>query len=193
VRDYGGVAKQLGFTAKAIAEQLIASEGGPENCSQPLTPTTDISGPYNGRGNENPWGAEYASYLTHMMNADFTVIPKHYDRAECGEYPGLVTARGWAQVDQFWLGLRASFPSAAFTIEHQIGREDTNMPARAALRWSLYGKHDGWGHFGRPTGANVYIMGISHAEFGTWGLRREFTLYDEVAIWKQIAMHSLSD
>ena len=33
------------------------------------------------------------------------------------------------------------------------------MPPRAALRWSLTGKHDGWGSFGAPTGAEVHIMG----------------------------------
>ena len=29
-------------------------------------------------------------------------------------------------------------------------------------------------------------MGISHAEFGPEGVRREWTLYDEAAIWVQI-------
>ena len=33
-------------------------------------------------------------------------------------------------------------------------------------------------------------MGISHAEFGPRGLHREFTQYDEVAIWKQIEMQT---
>ena len=32
-------------------------------------------------------------------------------------------------------------------------------------------------------------MGITHAEWGEWGLRREYTLIDEVAIWKQILLH----
>ncbi|MEL7178104.1 MAG: nuclear transport factor 2 family protein, partial [Pseudomonadota bacterium] len=62
------------------------------------------------------------------------------------------------------------------------------MPPRAAVRWSLHGKHDGWGVFGAPTGAEVYVMGITHAEFGPRGLRREFTLIDETAIWKQILL-----
>ncbi len=31
-------------------------------------------------------------------------------------------------------------------------------------------------------------MGISHCEFGPWGINREFTLYDEIANWKQIEM-----
>ena len=62
------------------------------------------------------------------------------------------------------------------------------MSPRAAIRWSLTGKHDGWGTFGQPSGAEVHVMGISHAEFGPWGLRREYTLFDETVIWKQIAI-----
>jgi hypothetical protein len=33
-------------------------------------------------------------------------------------------------------------------------------------------------------------MGLTHAEWGPWGLRREFTLFDELAIWKQILLHT---
>jgi hypothetical protein len=67
------------------------------------------------------------------------------------------------------------------------------MAPRAALRWCLTGRHEGWGAFGAPTGADVHIMGISHAEFGPFGgeagsLRREWVLFDETAIWKQIVL-----
>jgi hypothetical protein len=50
----------------------------------------------------------------------------------------------------------------------------------------LNGTHDGWGMFGQPTGAQIHVMGFTHAEFGLYGLRREFTLFDPVSIWKQI-------
>jgi hypothetical protein len=33
-------------------------------------------------------------------------------------------------------------------------------------------------------------LGISHAEFGPWGLRREFALFDETAVWKQILLQT---
>jgi hypothetical protein len=54
------------------------------------------------------------------------------------------------------------------------------------LRWSLDGRHDG---FGAPTGAPVHVMG-SPMPNGALGPRREYTLYDEVAIWKQIHLHT---
>ncbi|WP_040611109.1 polyketide cyclase [Oceaniovalibus guishaninsula] len=188
IRDQGAIVRQLGWDPRDFARDLIAREGGPDNCVRPCTPETDMAGPYGGRGNDDEWGARYADILTRIMGADLTVIPREYDRAVQSHYPGGREDHSLQPVDRFWIGLRASFPSARFEIHHRIGREDAMMPPRAALRWSLTGAHDGWGAFGRPTGAQVHVMGISHAEFGPWGLRREFTLYDEVAIWKQILL-----
>jgi predicted ester cyclase len=188
VRDQGAIVRQLGFDVIGWTRDLIEREGGPENCVKPMTPASDVAGPYNGRGNDNEWGARYAAIVGRIMAADFAVIPAEYDRACTLEYPGGVSGRGWSDADQFWMGLRAAFPDAAFRIEHVIGRDDPLMPPRAALRWSLHGKHAGWGSFGTPTGAEVYVLGMSQAEFGPWGLRREWTLIDETAIWKQILL-----
>ncbi|MEM6739820.1 MAG: nuclear transport factor 2 family protein, partial [Pseudomonadota bacterium] len=80
--------------------------------------------------------------------------------------------------------------AAEVRIHHAIERHDPQMPPRAAIRWSLTGRHDGPGAFGPPTGAHVYIMGMTHAEFGPRGLRREWTLIDETAIWKQILLQT---
>ena len=188
IRDQAAIVKQLGVEPKAYAADLIAREGGPEACVQPMHPSRDIEGPYKGRGNENAWGLKYADIITRIMAADMAAIPNEYDRAVQGEYPGGVTGHSHGPVDEFWMGLRASFPDAVFKTEHVIGREDPMMPPRAAVRWSLQGKHSGWGTFGTPTNAEVYILGISHAEFGPWGLRREYTLIDETAVWKQILL-----
>ena len=188
IRDQGAVVRQLGWDPKEYAIDLIEREGGPENCVQPFHPSIDEVGPYTGRGNDNAWGAKYADILNRIMGADLGVIPSEYDRAITGFYPGgkeLISTDG---VDDFWIGLRAAFPSASFTIDHQIGREDPMMSPRSAIRWSLTGKHDGWGAFGKPSGAEVHVMGISHVEFGPWGIRREYTLFDETSVWKQIAM-----
>ena len=68
--------------------------------------------------------------------------------------------------------------------------EEPLLPPRAAIRWSLTGKHSGWGSFGAPSGAEVHVMGICHAEFGPRGLRREWALLDETAIWMQILRHT---
>ena len=124
------------------------------------------------------------------MCSDFTSIRQNYDRAVVAELPGGRTAYSYDGIDEFWMGLRASFPNAKFEMHHTIGLDEKMFSPRSAIRWSLSGKHDGLGAFGKPTGAHVHIMGISHAEFGPRGIRREFTVFDEVAIWKQILLHS---
>ena len=182
IRDNGGIVRQMGFDPKDWARTKL--ETTPD--FNPLHPEIEVEGPYMGTGNDNEWGAKYAAMLTRIMAAEFSVIQSEYDRACAVHYPGAINAHGRAEADKFWLGLRAAFPSATFKIHHQIGRDDPMMPPRAAIRWSLDGTHDGWGSFGAPTGARVHIMGINHAEFGPWGLRREYALFDETAVWMQI-------
>lgn len=195
IRDQGAIVRQMGWEPKDYAANLIEAEGGAANCVKPLTPHTDQPGPYTGTGNDNAWGARYAEILNRIMGADIAAIEAEYDRAVQSEYVGGVTGHGWDAVDRFWMGLRASFPNAEFKIEHQIGRDDPMMPPRAAIRWSLWGKHEGWGTFGAPTGAEVYVLGISHADFGALitdqpKVRREYTLFDETSVWKQILLQT---
>ena len=195
IRDQGAIVRQMGWDPAQFARDQIAREGGSDACVKPLTPASDVPGPYTGRGNDNEWGQRHADILTRIMAAEFSVIPQAYDRAAQLEYPGGVTGHSHRDADRFWLSLRAAFPDAAFAIRHQIGRDDPMMPPRSAIRWSLHGTHSGWGAFGAPTGATVYVLGISHAEFGPFGtdgrgLRREYTLFDETAVWKQILLHT---
>ena len=190
IRDQGAIVRQIGWDPTDYARHLIEVEGGPERCVRPFVPELDRRGPYSGRGNANEWGARYADVVGRIMEADAGVIASKYDRACRLEYPCGTSGSSHEFAARFWMELRASFPSAEFTVEHRIGREDPLMPPRAALRWSLQGRHDGWGRFGTPTGADVYLMGIAHAEFGPWGLRREYVLYDEIAVLKQILLHT---
>mgnify|MGYP006275502345 FL=1 len=188
VRDQSAIVRQMGVDLVDWTRGLIAREGGPQACLRPYTPAADIAGPYDGAGNADSWGEDLAASLAALMDADFAVIPRAWDRAAELAHPGHVSAHGHAGAEAFWLPLRAAFPSAAFTIHTRIGRADADQPPRAALRWSLDGRHDGWGAFGRPTGAQVHVMGITHAEFGPRGIRREWTLIDETAVWKQILL-----
>lgn len=187
IRDNGSLVRQLGFDVVEWSREKLAGLN-PE--FQPFRPAVDQDGPYLGRGNDNQWGQAFAALLERIMQAELSVIPDQYDRAASSYYAGMGHCHGHDAADRFWLNLRSAFPSAKFEVHHMIGREDALLPPRAAVRWSLTGKHDGWGGFGAPTGADVHVMGISHAEFGPWGLRREVTLFDETAVWMQILAHA---
>ena len=189
VYDRGASARARGMTARGAAQDEIDREGGPETAHRPFTWRDDRPGDYLGRGDDNEWGRRYEALLGEVMRADFSKVQGHYDRAVHLHLPGGRTEHGVVEADRFWVGLRASFPSAELVIEHRIGREDAMMSPRSAVRWSLKGRHEGRGMFGAPTGAEVHLRGASHAEWGPWGLRREYVLFDEVHVWKQILLH----
>ncbi|KIT17539.1 ester cyclase [Jannaschia aquimarina] len=190
-RDTSGIVHQLGMSPLPFTRDLIAREGGPDKAIRPFHPRDDVDGGYNSRGNDHEVGLEYEDLLTRIMAGnELSAIAQRYDRACRTEFPGARRGWSWPYAEQMWMGLRAAFPDATFTIDHRIGREDPMMPPRAALRWSLLGKHEGRGMYGEPTGAEVYVMGFTHAEFGPWGLRREYTVFDEISIWKQILLQT---
>ena len=191
IRDSGAIVRQLGMEPMSFARDLIAREGGPDNCVMPFTPDQDIDGGYRGRGNDNESGLRLAEILTRISEAR----RRGHPGAIRPRLPDRTSGRPWraflGHSRKILDGPAFVFPlREVFEIHHQIGREDPMLPPRAAIRWSLTGKHDGYGLFGAPSGAAVHIMGFSHAEFGPWGLRREFTLFDEISIWKQILLHT---
>jgi predicted ester cyclase len=195
IRDQGAIIRQMGWDVVGHTRDAIRRGGGPDTCAPVFLPEHDRPGPYQGRGNDNEWGGRLADILTRIMDNPDANIHAGYDRAVQAEYAGGIRANGWQACISFWAGLRQAFPSAQFAIDHQIGRDDPQMPPRAAIRWAMRGKHDGAGMFGPATGADVYIMGATHAEFGALvtsktRLRREWTLFDETAVWRQILMHT---
>ena len=187
-RDSGAIVRQLGGEPFAFARAQIEAEGGAERAARPFHPERDVPGPYAGRGNDDEWGLAYEATLEALMRADFAAVRRDYDRAVHLAAPGGFTRHGFEGVDECWLSLRSALPSARFEIHHRVGREDPLMRPRAAIRWSLTGRHDGWGALGRPTGAEVHVMGVSHAEYGPVGIRREYVLWDEVAVAKQVCL-----
>ena len=190
VRDQGAIVRQMGWTPVDWTRGQIAREGGPGRCVRPYLPERDLPGPYDGRGNGHEAGARLAAALRDAMEDGGSSVLTEWDPAAELHHPGHVAAHGRAAAGRFWLGLRSALPSARFAIHHAMGRDDPAMPPRAAVRWSLDGAHDGPGPFGPPTGARVHVMGMTHAEWGPRGLRREWTLYDETAIWRQIVLQA---
>lgn len=185
VTDRAAILAALGQAPDTWAAAALEARD-PE--ATPFVPALDVPSAHAGSGEADGWGAAWADLAERAMEGDFALIEAQYDPGAELHYPGGAVDRGPAAARTFWSGLRASFPSARFEVVHRIGAEAPLMPPRAALRWSLTGCHDGWGPFGAPTGAEVHVMGLSQAEFGPAGLRREWTLYDPGAVWMQILL-----
>ena len=192
VRDQGAIVRQLGIDPKKFAENQIAEEGGIENAQEPLNENTPCDSIYTPPTlPENNIAQDYANILTEIFNnKQQTVFDNEYDRAIQQFQPGGSVKYGRGEAFSFWNKIFSAFPNAKLNIEHLSFVQDQNQPPKAAVRWTLIGKHDGNGYFGAPTGANIYILGINHVEFGPRGIKNEWVLFDETMIWKQILMQT---
>tara|TARA_B100000686_G_scaffold1476_1_gene1655 strand:+ start:468 stop:1439 length:972 start_codon:yes stop_codon:yes gene_type:complete len=189
VRDQGAIVKQLGIDPKEYAANLIENEGGPDKAVTPYDQHTPFKSTYIAPilNNFNS-GSNYAEILKSIMDDSKKTVEKNYDRAIQQFQPGGLIKHGIEEVIRFWVDLKTAFPDSIFSVEHISFTEEKDQPKKAAIRWSLVGNHNGNGIFGSPSGANVYVMGINHAEFGPRGIKNEWILFDETMIWKQILL-----
>ncbi len=80
----------------------------------------------------------------------------------------------------------AALPDAVLNVDHvcSLGSEEDGY--RVATRWTLIGAHEGPGVYGEPTGKRIYLMGITHQEIKGGKIVREWTIFDEFALLKQL-------
>ncbi len=189
VRDQGAIVRQLGIDPKEYAVNLIENEGGLDKAITPYNQHTPFKSNYIAPifNNFNS-GNNYAEILKSIMDDSKKTVEKNYDRAIQQFQPGGLIKNGIEEVIRFWVDLKTAFPDSIFNVEHISFTEEKDQPKKAAIRWSLVGNHNGNGIFGSPSGANVYVMGINHAEFGPRGIKNEWILFDETMIWKQILL-----
>ncbi len=91
----------------------------------------------------------------------------------------------------FWIGcltqIRASLQQPSFSIDHIAARPLPNDDVAVALRWSLAGVHAGGGVWGQPTGRELLVMAVSHYRIRAGAIVEDMTVFDELAILRQIA------
>ena len=188
VRDHGAIIRQLGHDVGEFAARSIATERERGQTPEVFTPEVDVAGSYVAPTETSEHALMYAGTLESIWRSDCRVVDANYNEAVALELPGGFTESGRAEATQFWMGLTSAVPDARFSVDHLIGRDDPGHPLRAAARWSVQGTHDGAGAFGDPSGAPIYIMGISHAEVIDQQIVREWVLIDELAIHRQIRL-----
>ena len=92
---------------------------------------------------------------------------------------------GVSAYQHFVLTLLAAFPDAGVSVDH-ICWIGTGQNAKVAVRWTFQGTHTGPGWYGDPSGRPVKLLCISHLELEAGRIAREYTVYDEFALLKQI-------
>lgn len=190
VRDQAAFARCLGMEPRALAQLMAEDDVRTKGYVAYFLPKHDKPGVYrpvvqDGReveiyaeGYRRLWGGKKAAAIKDL-----------YFHGAAVEAPGGESYHGHSDIDRFYLGYLAAFPDAAFTVESATINRDAGQAVRVALRWSVRGTHSGFGSFGPPSGAPVYIMGLSHAHIVDGRITQEWIAIDEVVIWKQIIAH----
>ncbi|MCC0063176.1 MAG: ester cyclase [Defluviimonas sp.] len=108
--------------------------------------------------------------------------------------PLMTELYGQAAVIHQTLGLIGSIPDAGFTPQHICSVESEEGGHKVAVRWILEGHHLGHGilrHIGKPDGARLQIMGISHFHIKDGKVHDEWRVYDELALMVQSRLAKL--
>ena len=189
VRDQGAMVRQIGYTPKEFAQIIIDKEGGLDKANSLFDRNDVKSSNYHQKNIEiNSSGDRYSKILKKVFEPEYNF--SDYNRASSIYWPGNKLGHGREDVSKFWNSLKNIFNDINFSIEHVGYLDEPNKNPRASIRWFLEGIHaKDSQEYGEKTNSKLFIMGINHVELNGDGVIREWVLFDEVAIWKQILMN----
>ncbi len=98
---------------------------------------------------------------------------------------------GVAAVLQQTMRLVALIPDGAFVPQHICSVESGEGGTKYALRWTLDGHHLGYGPLGAPSGAALFVMGVTHLHIRDGKIIDEWVVYDELSMLAQIKLAAL--
>ncbi|WP_322060070.1 ester cyclase [Paraburkholderia sp. J63] len=192
VRDQAAFARCLGIEPSALARQMVERELQNGQAVTFFLPEHDQLSALEDPVPEDGTVLAITEHLHRIWGEkDTSGVRDLYFSGALLHAPGGDVRYGHDDIDTFVVGYLASFPDAVFQIDAARVNRDIERPVRIALRWSLRGTHSGFGHFGEPTGAAVYVMGMTHLDVTQGRVVSEYTVTDEVSIWKQIHAHRL--
>ena len=189
VRDQGAMVRQIGYTPEEFAKIIVEKEGGFSKAKKILNKSDLKPSDYHPLPVKiNSAGEKYSKILCKIFTEEYNF--NDYDRAANIYWPGNKLGHGREDVAKFWNSLKNILSEIKFKIEHVGYLDEPNRNPRASIRWSLDGIHSKDSvDFGKKTNSNLSIIGINHAELNSYGVSKEWVLFDEVAIWKQILMN----
>jgi len=135
---------------------------------------------------QNEYALKYKDYFTKLINKNTLSLKDYYDRAAQLYWIGGELIYTREKIFEKWNTFLSCFEILKYEVSSNISLSQNRMRPRSALRWRLVCKHNSNGCYGTATNKEIEIYGIAHAEFGKYGIVREFILIDEISIWKQI-------
>lgn len=194
VRDYAAMVIHMGFDVDVIAAKLAADDIAAETSLIAFHASShaDVMAQNQLKTTKPSWPETDPLRFAQTMLTDYLTVDgletlsDVYDFRVSGLYPGDRDFYGHDELGAFWGELFAAIPDARFRFEHLADIPYLGEARDIAVRWSLAGHHTGEGLYGEPTGAPVYIMGVSHWRVMNGRIRQDVTVWDDVAVRRQI-------
>jgi predicted ester cyclase len=101
------------------------------------------------------------------------------------QMPGGRLLFGHGEITGWAIALLGAFGDARFRVDH-VAAVPADGGSEIAVRWSMAGTHDGNGLYGAPSGRRVYILGVTHWHVSAGRILDEVTVFDEIALLRQI-------
>lgn len=188
VRDYAAIVIQLGFDVDIMAAKLAAEDIDNAYNLVDFHADNHASTLREAGVKPNSDAQELAcDYFSDVWSLKaFDTLPAYCDfRVDC-DYPGLRDFYGHDELGAFLKTVFAALPDAVIKIEHLAETPYLGDARDVSVRWSLAGTHTGAGLYGEPTGAPVYIMGVSQLRIMNGRIREDVTVWDDVAVRRMI-------
>lgn len=191
VRDETSLIHQMGFDVHQMARAFAKAEtisgfmdapvGDPERLQGQLPPAqippTKTFEPENfiRRMFHNIWNWR----LLDQVHTFFA--PNLYAESSSGR-----KLHGRGDYQAYVLALLSPFPDLTLSVDNVVFIENPTGGYRVATRFTLMGTHTGVGIYGKPTGKPIRVYGMSHHLIENEQITREWTIFDEFALLKQL-------
>lgn len=180
VRDQAAIARAIGRHERDVAQDWLDAAMGWNKPAMPPVPA-----PYRSWVEPSGPGADYAQAWLDGLKQPSDQQARLSPDVICA-LPGAAVAVGATSRSAFWSSLLQALPSAQVSMEHLVSVPREGRATAVAMRWRWRSAHEGAGRYGPPTGREVEILGITHAEIEHGLVMREWVLIDEVANWMQV-------
>ena len=112
--------------------------------------------------NSNEFTKTYISHFKKLIDKDFNLIKKHYERSAQTFWPGNKINYSYEQIKKIWSDLLSCFENLELIIHFFSGITEPMLSPRVAIRWTINGKHINKGCYGSPSQKNIEIILIGH-------------------------------
>jgi predicted ester cyclase len=192
VRDYSAMALGLGYAPRSVARKLAEADQRKERTtwrreameavrSAPRTPFPAKPLP----AAEEPEVFAREVFDRIVNHRRFGSVREIYSPAAHWSGPGGRRLFGWGEITGWYTALIGSFGDSRLIVEH-VAAVGEGAVKDIAVRWRLAGTHDGPALYGSPSGQEIFILAVTHWRVVKGMIIDEVTVYDEVALLRQI-------